>query len=102
MTGPQLHELDDSLPGISLSLNPSEDYEPSSTLQYVNSQLVAHGFARAPGLSIDGISNEDGQKLVKCLMAMLSQRMVYSSSLYYHKRKLANGSTLFLGGCWSN
>lgn len=76
MISPQLQELDDSLPGMSLSLNPSEDYEPSSTLQYVNSQLIAHGFARAPGLSIDGISNEDGQKLVKCIMAMLSQRMV--------------------------
>ncbi|GJJ11564.1 hypothetical protein Clacol_005798 [Clathrus columnatus] len=70
-----LEELNSTLPGISLSLNPSEDYEPSSTLQYVNAQLVAHGFARSPGISIDGISNEDGQKLVKCIMAMLSQRV---------------------------
>lgn len=85
MKGPLLETPDSTLPGISLSLNPSEAYEPSSTLQYVNSQLVAHGFVHAPGLSIEGISNEDGQKLVKCILAMLSQRMVLSIFLLVKK-----------------
>jgi hypothetical protein len=65
-----------SLPEPSLSLLSSEDYEPTSTFQYVNSQLVAHGFARSPGLCLDGLANDDIEKLVKCLLGMLSQRMV--------------------------
>ncbi|KAI0318772.1 Afadin and alpha-actinin-binding-domain-containing protein [Amylostereum chailletii] len=47
----------------------------TSTLQYVNSQLVAHGFSLSPGLSLDGLSNGDSEKVVRCLFAMLSQRM---------------------------
>ncbi|KAA1470163.1 hypothetical protein DENSPDRAFT_928667 [Dentipellis sp. KUC8613] len=53
----------------------SESVNSSSTLQYVNSQLVAHGFAQSPGLVLDGLSNSDSEKVVKCLMGMLSQRM---------------------------
>ena len=48
----------------------------TSTLQYVNSQLAAHGFSKPPGLSLEGTSREDEEKCVKCLLAMLSQRMV--------------------------
>ncbi|KAF8505061.1 Afadin and alpha-actinin-binding-domain-containing protein [Gautieria morchelliformis] len=62
-------------PGTSFSLLSSEVYEPTSTLQYVNSQLVAHGFARSPGLSLDGLANGDSERIVKCILAMLSQRM---------------------------
>lgn len=65
-----------SLPGTSLSLLSSEVYEPTSTLQYANSQLVAHGFTRSPGLSLDGLANDDSEIIVRCLLAMLSQRMV--------------------------
>jgi len=65
-----------SLPGVSFSIQPSEDYEQTSTLQYVNSQLVSHGFARAPGLSLDGLSHADTERVVKCLLGMLSQRIV--------------------------
>ncbi len=54
----------------------SESVNSSSTLQYVNSQLVAHGFAQSPGLALDGLSNSDSEKVVKCLMGMLSQRRV--------------------------
>ena len=32
----------------------------TSTLQYVNSQILAQGFAKAPGLSLEGLSREDG------------------------------------------
>ncbi|KIJ34811.1 hypothetical protein M422DRAFT_262997 [Sphaerobolus stellatus SS14] len=67
--------MDSYIPGISFSLQSSEDYEQTSTLQYVNSQLVAHGFARSQGLSLDGISASDGERVVKCLMSMLSQRV---------------------------
>jgi hypothetical protein len=29
------------------------------SLQYINSQLVAHGFTPSPGLHLDGLSNAD-------------------------------------------
>ncbi|KAF7977856.1 hypothetical protein HWV62_2621 [Athelia sp. TMB] len=47
----------------------------SSTLQYINSQLIAHGFTKAPGLSLDELSNAESEKLVKCILGMLSQRV---------------------------
>ncbi|KAJ6581800.1 Afadin and alpha-actinin-binding-domain-containing protein [Mycena capillaripes] len=47
----------------------------TSSLDYINSQLVAHGFAPAPGLSLDGIANTDLERVVKCLLGMLSQRI---------------------------
>jgi len=54
----------------------SFDLEHTSTFQYLNSQLVAHGFASAPGLCLDGLANDDSERLSKCLLGMLSQRMV--------------------------
>ncbi|KAG5653603.1 hypothetical protein H0H81_011975 [Sphagnurus paluster] len=47
----------------------------TSTLEYVNSQLVAHGFCLPPGLILDGISEPDRERAVKCLLGMLSQRI---------------------------
>ncbi|KAJ7781898.1 Afadin and alpha-actinin-binding-domain-containing protein [Mycena maculata] len=47
----------------------------TSSLDYINSQLVAHGFAPAPGLSLEGIPNADLERAVKCLLSMLSQRV---------------------------
>ncbi|KAI0036208.1 Afadin and alpha-actinin-binding-domain-containing protein [Vararia minispora EC-137] len=49
--------------------------DSTSTLQYVNGQLCAHGFATSPGISLDGLSSASSEKVVKCLFAMLSQRM---------------------------
>ncbi|KAH6915778.1 Afadin and alpha-actinin-binding-domain-containing protein [Coprinopsis sp. MPI-PUGE-AT-0042] len=46
-----------------------------STLEYVNSQLIAHGFAPAPGLCLDGASARDSERVVKCLLSLLGQRM---------------------------
>ncbi|KAG1774155.1 Afadin and alpha-actinin-binding-domain-containing protein [Suillus placidus] len=46
-----------------------------SPLEYINSQLVAHGFTHSPGLSFDGLSNSDTDQLARCLLAMLSQRV---------------------------
>ncbi|OJA18318.1 hypothetical protein AZE42_02805 [Rhizopogon vesiculosus] len=53
----------------------SDSVTSTSSLQYINSQLVAHGFTPSPGLSCDGLSNSDIDKLAKCLLAMLSQRV---------------------------
>jgi hypothetical protein len=50
--------------------------DSTSTLQYVNAQLCAHGFATSPGLSLDGLPNAASEKVVKCLFAMLGQRIV--------------------------
>lgn len=48
----------------------------SSSLPYINSQLIAHGFTHKPGLSLDGTSKDDAERVVKCLLAMLGQRVV--------------------------
>ena len=48
----------------------------TSSLEFINSQLVAHGFVSSPGLSLEGISNDDSTRVVKCLLGMLSQRVV--------------------------
>ncbi|KXN90668.1 hypothetical protein AN958_03953 [Leucoagaricus sp. SymC.cos] len=53
----------------------TESYISTSSLEYVNAQLVAHGFAPPPGLSLDGLSGTDSDRVVKCLLGMLSQRM---------------------------
>ncbi|KAI0954591.1 hypothetical protein AcW1_006435 [Taiwanofungus camphoratus] len=47
----------------------------TSSLQYINSQLIAHGFAQSPGLSLEGLAKDDADKVVKCLLGMLSQRI---------------------------
>ncbi|KAL0068361.1 hypothetical protein AAF712_004439 [Marasmius tenuissimus] len=70
--------ISEDLDSISLSL-PNSSTESSfvstSSLQYVNAQLVAHGFTSTPGLSLEGISNEDLNRATKCLMDMLAQRV---------------------------
>jgi hypothetical protein len=48
----------------------------TSTLQYVNSQLISHGFVLPPGLCLDSLSSAESDGLTKCLLAMLSQRVV--------------------------
>jgi hypothetical protein len=62
--------------GSPFSTTSSESMSSTSSLQYINSQLLAHGFTSAPGLSFDGISNADSERLIKCLLSMLSQRIV--------------------------
>ncbi len=89
-TTPQTHVRFAAASAISL-LSPysdagsSESTNATSTFQYVNSQLIAHGFTRAPGISLEGLSSMDGENVVKCLFAMLGQVVVsvlqvYSSS----------------------
>ncbi|KAG1737211.1 Afadin and alpha-actinin-binding-domain-containing protein [Suillus lakei] len=47
----------------------------TSSLEYINSQIVAHGFTHSPGISFEGLSNSDTDQLARCLLAMLSQRV---------------------------
>ncbi|EAU90393.2 hypothetical protein CC1G_00777 [Coprinopsis cinerea okayama7 len=59
----------------SIGNDTSDSFCSTSSLEYVNSQLIAHGFVPAPGLCLDGVSNKDSERVVKCLMSLLSQRM---------------------------
>lgn len=54
----------------------SSESNSTSSLQYINSQLIAHGFTHSPGLSLDGLSKDDSDRVVKCLLGMLTQRVV--------------------------
>ncbi|KAI0291527.1 Afadin and alpha-actinin-binding-domain-containing protein [Multifurca ochricompacta] len=47
----------------------------TSTLQYINAQLISHGFTIHPGLSLDGLSSAEAESVVKCLLSMLGQRV---------------------------
>lgn len=76
-----------SLPSLRLPGNYEEESSTESseenntaTLQYVNTQLITHGFTYQPGLSLEGTSKEDAEKVLKCLVAMLGQRMVCLTS----------------------
>ncbi|KAI0664322.1 Afadin and alpha-actinin-binding-domain-containing protein [Cubamyces menziesii] len=53
----------------------SDSCTSTSSLQYINSQLIAHGFTHGSGLSLDGLAKEDADKVVKCILGMLSQRI---------------------------
>lgn len=76
--------LDPSLSDLAspgLSEGPSlESASSTSTLQYVNSQLLAHGFLHENGLSLDGLGKGDTERVVKCVLGMLSQRVVGDSA----------------------
>ena len=69
---PILSPLSDSLSHSSSSSFTSS----SSTIQYINSQLISHGFAVPPGLLLEGLSTADVENVTKCLLSMLSQRVV--------------------------
>ncbi|KAH9057460.1 Afadin and alpha-actinin-binding-domain-containing protein [Lactarius vividus] len=66
---PILSPLSDASSTSTTSIN------STSTLQYVNSQLVSHGFALPPGLSLDSLSSAEADGVTKCFLAMLSQRV---------------------------
>ncbi|KAG6908897.1 hypothetical protein DXG01_002875 [Tephrocybe rancida] len=46
-----------------------------SSMDYINSQLMAHGFVSSPGIVLGDISSPDSERIVKCLLGMLSQRI---------------------------
>ncbi|CAE6431611.1 unnamed protein product [Rhizoctonia solani] len=53
---------------------PSTPETSTSSLAYVNSQIIAHGFARAP-LDLSELGREEQNRVVKCVLGMLSQRV---------------------------
>ncbi|KAL0571441.1 hypothetical protein V5O48_010531 [Marasmius crinis-equi] len=71
---PAVSEDFDSI-SLSLPNDSTDSFVSTSSLQYVNAQLVAHGFTPTPGLSLEGISNDSLNRVTKCLMDMLAQRV---------------------------
>lgn len=70
-----------SLPGSPFSdASTSESQNPTGSVQYINAQLLAHGFTQGPGLNLDGLGGTDLDRVVKCLLGMLSQRVVSALS----------------------
>ncbi|KAG8872339.1 hypothetical protein FRB97_007754 [Tulasnella sp. 331] len=67
-----LNDNDQSIVSDSTSL-PSGEIS-SSTLAFANSQLVAHGFIRSPGLQLDALAVREQDILAKCLLTVLGQR----------------------------
>ncbi|KAG6900024.1 hypothetical protein C0993_004081 [Termitomyces sp. T159_Od127] len=49
--------------------------DAASSMDYINSQLIAHGFVQSPGIVLGKIASSDSERLVKCLLGMLSQRV---------------------------
>lgn len=54
----------------------SSEMSYTSSLQYLNSQLVAHGFAHNPGIFLDGLSSANMESAVKVFLSLLNQRVV--------------------------
>jgi hypothetical protein len=54
----------------------SDSFTSTSSLDYLNSQLISHGYAPSPGLVLDGISMSDQERVLKCLFGLLNQRVV--------------------------
>ncbi|KAJ2929683.1 hypothetical protein H1R20_g7423, partial [Candolleomyces eurysporus] len=53
----------------------TDSFVSTSSFEYANAQLIAHGFVQAPGLCLEGISAKDSENVVKCLLNLLSQRV---------------------------
>jgi hypothetical protein len=48
----------------------------AQSIQYVNAQLVAHGFTHGAGIRLDALPSKEQQVALKCLVNMLGQRVV--------------------------
>ncbi|KAG8758300.1 hypothetical protein FRC14_000358 [Serendipita sp. 396] len=46
-----------------------------TSIDYINGQLVAHGFTHGQGLNLSDMRGQDQQMVVKCLSSMLGQRL---------------------------
>lgn len=58
--------------------------DAASSMDYVNSQLMAHGFVQSPGIVLGNIASSDSERIVKCLLGMLSQRVVSLDLVKFH------------------
>ena len=47
-----------------------------TSIDYLNGQLVAHGFTHGHGLNLSELRGQDQQMVLKCLSSMLGQRLV--------------------------
>jgi hypothetical protein len=47
-----------------------------TSIDYLNAQLVAHGFTHGNGLNLDDLRGPDQRTVLKCLTNMLGQRLV--------------------------
>lgn len=54
----------------------SESFVSTSSLEYANAQLLAHGYVDKAGLCLDGVSNADSEVVLRCLLKLLGDRMV--------------------------
>ena len=70
----------------------TDSYSSTSSLQYVNSQLIAHGFVHDAGLSLEGLPKGDVDRVVKCILSMLGQRIVSTISSSKPENVLQQGS----------
>ncbi|KAF9072091.1 Afadin and alpha-actinin-binding-domain-containing protein [Rhodocollybia butyracea] len=70
-----VHWNSDSDVGSPSSQFSDDSIVSTSSLQYVNSQLITHGFASTPGISLEGLSKGDMDRTVKCLLGLLAQRV---------------------------
>ena len=62
----------------------SSDMSYTSSLQYVNSQLISHGFSHNPGISLDGLSTSNMDSVVKVLLLLMNQRVVRFVCSLFH------------------
>ncbi|KAG9025582.1 hypothetical protein FRB95_009979 [Tulasnella sp. JGI-2019a] len=60
---------------IMSDITSSSTEKSSSTLAFANSQLIAHGFIRSPGLQLDALSIREQDVAAKCLLEVLGQRI---------------------------
>ena len=61
----------------------SSEMSHTSSMQYLNSQLIAHGFAHNPGISLDGLSTSNVDSVVKVLLSLMNQRVVRFSIHFF-------------------
>jgi hypothetical protein len=99
-TTPQRHSVHwaPSPSPSSPSLSSVSSVSSTSTLQYINAQLVSHGFVLTPGLCLDGLSSADVESVTKCLLSMLSQRVVGASLICTVLHTCTQTTTLPVGG----
>lgn len=72
--------FDTASPAISSA--PSSPASNTSSLAFINSQLVAHGFSRPGAIeSLEKLGYDDQEGVVKCVLALLNQRIVSSDVL---------------------
>jgi hypothetical protein len=67
----------------------------TGSLDYINAQLQSHGFLYDGGLSLDGLSDKELDKVVKCMLKLLGQRIVRFG---IHFCTIALSKTYTIGG----